>query len=200
MLDIFVCLVSVGITYLILEGTPLKFQTVWPLSLRTLFVIGINIIFFYIFRTYAGIVRHSTFTDVFRVAAASFLTGLTVIVFNTSYYFFQGEKIFLTTAVLLYMFFSFTFMLFLRIAVKEAYQYIRRMNIGKIKKRVLIVGMDNQTINLGSALTSESDQAFQLVGFITEDFSNKRLNVLGKPVFLTSIKKKIHSDSEYCYL
>tara|TARA_R110002012_G_scaffold307212_1_gene512560 strand:+ start:155 stop:2116 length:1962 start_codon:yes stop_codon:yes gene_type:complete len=189
MLDIFVCLVSVGITYLILEGTPLKFQTVWPLSLRTLFVIGINIIFFYIFRTYAGIVRHSTFTDVFRVAAASFLTGLTVIVFNTSYYFFQGEKIFLTTAVLLYMFFSFTFMLFLRIAVKEAYQYIRRMNIGKIKKRVLIVGMDNQTINLGSALTSESDQAFQLVGFITEDFSNKRLNVLGKPVFLTSIKK-----------
>lgn len=189
MLDIFVCLVSVGITYLILEGTPLKFQTVWPLSLRTLFVIGINIIFFYIFRTYAGIVRHSTFTDVFRVAAASFLTGLTVIIFNTSYYFFQGEKIYLTTAVLLYMFFSFTFMLFLRIAVKEAYQYIRRMNIGKIKKRVLIVGMDNQTINLGSALTSESDQAFQLVGFITEDYSNKRLNVLGKPVFLTSIKK-----------
>ena len=189
MLDITICLISVGFTYLILEGTPLKFQTVWPLSLRTLFVLGTNAIFFYVFRTYSGIVRHSTFTDIFRVAAASFLTGITVVLFNTVYYLFEGEKIFLTTAVLLYMFFSFTLMLFLRIAVKEAYQYIRRMNIGKIKKRVLIVGMDNQTINLGRALTSESDQAFQLVGFITEDYTNKRLNVLGKPVFLTSITK-----------
>jgi FlaA1/EpsC-like NDP-sugar epimerase len=190
MLDIFICLAAVGITYLILDGTPLKFRTVWPFSLRTLFIIGTNIIFFYIFRTYTGIVRHSTFTDVFRVAAASFVTAITVLFFNTAYYFFQGEKIFLTTAVILYMFLSFTCMLFLRIAVKEAYQYIRRMNIGKVKKRVLIVGMDNQTINLGRALTSESDQAFQLVGFITEDFTNKSLNVLGKPVFLTSITKE----------
>ncbi len=189
MLDVLICLASFVLAYLILDGTPLKFQNVWPTPLRALFILGINVFFFYIFRTYAGIVRHSTFTDVFRVAAASFFTAITVVTYNTTYYFFQGEKIFLTTAVILYMFFSFTLMLFLRIAVKEAYQYIRRMNTAKIKKRVLIVGMDNQTINLGRALTSESDQAFQLIGFISDDTSTKRLNVLGKPVFLTSIKK-----------
>ncbi len=189
MLDVLICLASFVLAYLILDGTPLKFQNVWPTPLRALFILGINVFFFYIFRTYAGIVRHSTFTDVFRVAAASFFTAITVVTYNTTYYFFQGEKIFLTTAVILYMFFSFTLMLFLRIAVKEAYQYIRRMNTAKIKKRVLIVGMDNQTINLGRALTSESDQAFQLIGFISDDNSTKRLNVLGKPVFLTSIKK-----------
>ncbi|KXO00958.1 hypothetical protein LS48_00300 [Aequorivita aquimaris] len=189
MLDVLICLASFVLAYLILDGTPLKFQNVWPTPLRALFILGINVFFFYIFRTYAGIVRHSTFTDVFRVAAASFFTAITVVTYNTTYYFFQGEKIFLTTAVILYMFFSFTLMLFFRIAVKEAYQYIRRMNTAKIKKRVLIVGMDNQTINLGRALTSESDQAFQLIGFISDDNSTKRLNVLGKPVFLTSIKK-----------
>ena len=189
MLDVLICLGSFVLAYLILDGTPLKFQNVWPTPLRALFILGINVFFFYIFRTYAGIVRHSTFTDVFRVAAASFFTAITVVTYNTTYYFFQGEKIFLTTAVILYMFFSFTLMLFLRIAVKEAYQYIRRMNTAKIKKRVLIVGMDNQTINLGRALTSESDQAFQLIGFVSDDNSTKRLNVLGKPVFLTSIKK-----------
>lgn len=189
MLDVLICLASFVLAYLILDGTPLKFQNVWPTPLRALFILGINVFFFYIFRTYAGIVRHSTFTDVFRVAAASFFTAITVVTYNTTYYFFQGEKIFLTTAVILYMFFSFTLMLFFRIAVKEAYQYIRRMNTAKIKKRVLIIGMDNQTINLGRALTSESDQAFQLIGFISDDNSTKRLNVLGKPVFLTSIKK-----------
>ena len=63
------------------------------------------------------------------------------------------------------------------------------MNSGNLKKRVVIVGMDNQTINLGRALTSESDQSFHLVGFVSEDSSNKSLNVLGKPVFLTPIHK-----------
>ena len=189
LLDIFICLVSFGITYLILEGTPLKFQTVWPLWGRAAFFIGMNVFFFYIFRTYAGIVRHSTFTDVFRVAAASFLTAFSVIVFNTAYFSFTDEKIFLTTAAILYMFLSFTFLLFFRIVVKESYQYLRRMNSGNLKKRVVIVGMDNQTINLGRALTSESDQSFHLVGFVSEDSSNKSLNVLGKPVFLTPIHK-----------
>jgi FlaA1/EpsC-like NDP-sugar epimerase len=153
-------------------------------------VIGLHVCFFYIFRTYAGIVRHSTFTDVFRVAAASFSTVATLIIFNTANFIFSGSKIFLTTAAILYLFLSFTLLLFFRIVVKESYHYLRRMNSGNLKKRVLIVGMDNQTINLGRALTTECDQAFHLVGFLTEDPLNKRLNVLGKPVFLTPIDKE----------
>jgi FlaA1/EpsC-like NDP-sugar epimerase len=189
-MDIFICLVSYGITYLILDGTPLKFQDIWPLWARASFVIGLHVCFFYIFRTYAGIVRHSTFTDVFRVAAASFSTVATLIIFNTANFIFSGSKIFLTTAAILYLFLSFTLLLFFRIVVKESYHYLRRMNSGNLKKRVLIVGMDNQTINLGRALTTECDQAFHLVGFLTEDPLNKRLNVLGKPVFLTPIDKE----------
>jgi FlaA1/EpsC-like NDP-sugar epimerase len=189
LMDIFICIVSYGIMYLILEGTPLKFHNVWPVWARLSFVIGLHVSFFYIFRTYAGIVRHSTFTDVFRVAAASFSTVATLIIFNTAYFIFSGSKIFLTTAAILYLFLSFTLLLFFRIVVKESYQYLRRMNSGRLKKRVLIIGMDNQTINLGRALATECDESFHLVGFITEDPSNKSLKVLGKPVFLSVVQK-----------
>lgn len=189
LLDISICVVSFAIAYLILDGTPLKFQKVWPTPVRASFIIGTNVFFFYMLRTYAGIVRHSTFTDVFRVAAASLLTAISVVIFNMVYFAVNGEKIFLTTAIILYMFFSFTLMLFFRIVVKESYQYLRRMNSSSLKKRVVIVGMDNQTISLGKALTTESDLSFKLIGFISEDTSNKSLSVLGKPVFLMSIKK-----------
>ncbi|SRX54889.1 nucleoside-diphosphate sugar epimerase/dehydratase [Aequorivita sp. CIP111184] len=189
LLDIFICIVSFGIAYMILDGTPLKFQKVWSVPVRASFILATNIFFFYMLRTYAGIVRHSTFTDVFRVAAASFLTALSVVVFNLAYFAVSGEKIFLTTGIILYMFFSFTLMLFFRIVVKESYQYLRRMNSSSLKKRVVIVGMDNQTINLARALTTESDLSFKLVGFISEDNLNKSLNVLGKPVFSMSINK-----------
>lgn len=187
LLDIMICMVSFMMMFLILDGTPLKFHTAWPTPFRALFLITVNVFFFYLLRTYAGIVRHSTFTDVFKVAASSFLTALTTIVFNYIFFLATGEKIFLTTGILLYMFFSFTFMLFFRIAVKEAYRYLKAGTTGKLKKRVVILGMDDQTISLGKALTTESNLQYRLVGFITENQINKNLKILNKPVFSVPI-------------
>ncbi len=187
LLDIFICIVSFVLMFLILDGTPLKFHKAWPTPLRALFLISINVFFFYALRTYAGIVRHSTFTDVFKVASSSFLTAITAILFNYIFFVFTGQKIFLTTGILLYMFFSFTFMLFFRIAVKEAYQYLKAFNDGKLKKRVLILGMDDQTISLGKALTTESNLPYKLVGFITENQISNNLKILNKPVFSVPI-------------
>lgn len=188
-LDIAICMFSYALVFLIVKGTPLKFLDSLPMPARAALIIGINIIFFYLLRTYAGIVRHSTFTDVFRVASASFLTAVTSVAINFVYSTFFGQKIFLSTGILLYMFFSFTLMLFFRIAVKETYQYFQRIKSGSLKKRVLIVGMDNQTISLGRALTTESDMSFKLVGFLTDNPLNNRLSIMGKPVFSLPISK-----------
>lgn len=182
--------------FLILDGTPLKPHTVWPTPLRGLFLISVNVIFFYSFKTYAGIIRHSTFTDIFKVASSSFLTALTTITFNYIYFIFTGQKIFLTTGILLYMFFSFTLMLFFRIAVKETYQYLKEITTGKLKKRVVILGMDDQTISLGKALTTESNLPYKLVGFITENQISKNLKILNKPVFSVSITNTSNEFTE----
>jgi FlaA1/EpsC-like NDP-sugar epimerase len=58
---------------------------------------------------------------------------------------------------------------------------------GKLKKRVVILGMDDQTISLGKALTTESNLPYKLVGFITESQINKNLKILNKPVFSVPI-------------
>jgi FlaA1/EpsC-like NDP-sugar epimerase len=182
--------------FLILDGTPLNFHSTWPTPFRAVFLLSINIFFFYALRTYAGIVRHSTFTDVFKVASSSFLTAITAVIFNYIYFAFAGNKIFLTTGILLYMFFSFTFMLFFRIAVKEAYQYLKASATGKLKKRVVILGTDDQTISLGKALTTESNLPYKLVGFITENQINKSLKILNKPVFSVPITTESNEFTE----
>src|SRR5690606_23474042 len=187
LLDIFICSFSFLMMYVILDGTPLKFHSTWPIPARAFFLLSINVFFFYSLRTYAGIVRHSTFTDVFKVASSSFLTAFTAIFFNYVYYVFAGGKIFLTTGILLYMFFSFTLMLFFRIAVKEIYQYLKNATAGKLKKRVVILGMDDQTISLGKALTTESNLPFKLVGFLAENPIDRNLKILNKPVFSVPI-------------
>tara|TARA_R110000851_G_scaffold190370_1_gene340720 strand:- start:30864 stop:32789 length:1926 start_codon:yes stop_codon:yes gene_type:complete len=196
LLDIFICIISFALMFLILDGTPLNFHSTWPTPFRAVFLLSINIFFFYALRTYAGIVRHSTFTDVFKVASSSFLTAITAVIFNYIYFAFAGNKIFLTTGILLYMFFSFTFMLFFRIAVKEAYQYLKASATGKLKKRVVILGTDDQTISLGKALTTESNLPYKLVGFITENQINKSLKILNKPVFSVPITTESNEFTE----
>lgn len=196
LLDIFICIISFALMFLILDGTPLNFHSTWPTPFRAVFLLSINIFFFYALRTYAGIVRLSTFTDVFKVASSSFLTAITAVIFNYIYFAFAGNKIFLTTGILLYMFFSFTFMLFFRIAVKEAYQYLKASATGKLKKRVVILGTDDQTISLGKALTTESNLPYKLVGFITENQINKSLKILNKPVFSVPITTESNEFTE----
>ncbi len=196
MLDIGICSVSFLMMFLILDGTPLKFHDSWPTPIRGFFLISINIFFFYLFKTYAGIIRHSTFTDIFKVATSSFLTAVTAIAFGYFYFVITGQKIFLTTGILLYTFFSFTLMIFFRIAVKEMYHYLKEMTVGKLKKRVVILGMDDQTISIGKALTTESNLPYRLVGFITENSINKNLKILNRPVFSVPITNESNAFTE----
>lgn len=182
LLDVFLCAVSLVFVYLILLGTPLSFPNVISLPQQGLSVLAINVLFFFVFKTYSGIIRHSTFTDIAKLAFSSFFTALSIVVVSYLAYYTNGAKAFLTTSVVLYMLLSFTIMLLFRITVKETYQYIKNSTVGSLKKRVAIVGVDDHTISLGRALTTESNLPFRLVGFLTESFDSKRYKILGKPV------------------
>lgn len=164
-------------------GTPIKFHNVLSVFEQGLILVLVNLVFFFLFKTYSGIIRHSTFTDITKLAFSSLLTFLSVIAFNTIYELFEGNKIFLNTSLILYMLLSFSIMLLFRIAVKEIYQYLRAISSGLIKKKVAIIGVDDDTISLGKAITTESKLPFKLIGFLTQNIDSKRYKILGKPVF-----------------
>ncbi|WP_034257965.1 polysaccharide biosynthesis protein [Altibacter lentus] len=182
-IDTIISIATLFMVYLILMGTPITFLDQLSIHWQAIAILSVNFIFFFVYKTYSGIIRHSTFTDVLKLAFSSFSTMAVVLIFNGVYASVIGEgKIFLTTSVLLYGLLSFTLMLLFRVAVKESYQFLRSSASGGLKKKVAIIGLDDYTISLGKAITTESHLPFQLVGFITQKKDSKRLKILGKPV------------------
>ncbi len=182
LIDTFIASLSFFLVYLILSGTPITFYTTLSVQQQGFVTILVNVGFFFLFKTYAGIIRHSTFTDITKVAFSSFFTFLSLLLFNFGYEFFEGTRIFLNTSLLIYMLLSFSMMLLFRVSVKEAYLYLKNISLGKEKKRVVMVGIDDVTISLGTAIAKESNLPFKLQGFVTKTADSKRLKILGKPV------------------
>ncbi|MCH9661365.1 MAG: polysaccharide biosynthesis protein, partial [Bacteroidetes bacterium] len=181
-IDTFLVLFSLGLTFLILKGTPIRFHSVLSIWQQFAVLMVVSILFFFVFRTYAGIIRHSTFTDIKKLAFACSLTALSVFIFNYIYESIQGVKIFLTTFLVLFMLLSFAVLLLFRLVVKESYQFLKNTSSNSNKKRVLIVGVNDQAVSLGNTIASESNLPFDLVGFITETLGSKRYKISGKPV------------------
>jgi len=182
LIDAFLAAASFFLVYLILSGTPIKFHKVLTIEEQGLFIVLVNVVFFFIFKTYSGIIRHSTFTDITKLAFSSFCTFLAMILFNVAFQSFTDKRIFLNTSLIVFMLLSFSLMLLFRIAVKETYQFLKNFATRNLKKKVVIVGIDDHTISLDKAIATESSLPFELKGFVTKNLDSKRLKILGKPV------------------
>jgi len=181
-IDTFLSAVSLFFTYLILLGTPLKFNNILSLPIQGLVVIAVTILFFFVYKTYAGIIRHSTFTDVLKLVVSSFSTAMTLLAINLIYSLQNEGKPFLTTAILLYMLISFLVLFLFRLAVKESYQLLKNTADGTTKKRVLIYGMDDHSLNIGKTLMTDKSLGFNLIGFVNDKFQSKGGKISGKPI------------------
>lgn len=183
-IDSIIGVISMAFTYLILSETPIKFHDIISIPLQGISIFCTTILFFFVFKTYAGIIRHSTFTDLLKLVFSSFSTAATIIAFNVLYSTFTGQgKIFLTTSVLIYVLILFSTMLLFRIAIKESYRFLKNIAKSSFRKRVVIIGVDDHTISIGKLLTTDSNESFQLVGFISKESKPTRIKILGKPVF-----------------
>lgn len=182
LIDAALVVVSVVLVYFILLGTPINFHKVITVPQQGAAITLVSVVYFFIFRTYSGIIRHSTITDIKKLAFANVLTATSLFLFNIVYETITGEKVFLTTFLFMVMLLSFTLMLLFRIAVKETYQFLKNAASSSIKKRVAILGVDDGTISLGNAIINEATLPFYLVGFLSRKKNSSKLEILGKPV------------------
>ena len=182
LLDTSIVLAAIIFVYIILSGTHLRFYSKFSLFEQGIAVLIVNVFSFYIFKTYSGIIRHSTITDVFKLAMSSVFTSGLIISFNYIYFFSTGEKVFLTVAILLFMLLSFSLLLLFRIIVKISYQSLKKITTGNLKKRVMIYGVDSYSLNLGKTLLLDHSLDFNLIGFINDKHKTKGGKVYGKPI------------------
>jgi len=181
-IDMVICVVSLGLVYFFLQNTPTTYKDLESVYMQVSILLGVNLFYFIVFKTYSGIVRHSTFKDIIKLAFSAIATGVTITIFNLFFTTLSGDKIYSNTTLFLYVMVTFILHFLLRVVVKEFYQILRKERYGILKKRVAIIGVNDHTISLGVALNTELSLPYNLVGFLTRKSNTKKYKILGKPI------------------
>jgi len=188
-IDTSLLVLSIIAANLILQSLQISFYPTFTWVERYGAILVINVFFFMVFKTYAGLIRHSTFTDIVKLLLSSFATGFVLIVLNYIFYFATGSKIYILPGLLIYLIISFSFLLLFRVVIKQVYHLFKENKIDVVKKRVVILGTDDHAISVAEALATDSIRPFELVGFLSKNPTYKNIRILGKPVIL--FKKRV---------
>lgn len=146
-------------------------------------IVGVNVIFFVFYRTYAGIIRHSTFIDGVRLLVSTFSSFIVLLVANYAWAFFFGEKLYLSTGLFLSYVISFLLLFLFRILVKFTFErYITAEDRKKLIGAV-IYGSDANAITVANALQGEIPKRFRILGFIDKFNQTSRYKrILNLPI------------------
>lgn len=165
------------------HGTALQLNF-WPLTYLMLLCVGVHFIFFAIFRTYSGIIRYSSFSDLLRVAYAMGCSCLAVIILHVFtnrvpsevFAHVQVRHILIAEAI------ATGLMWLLRVSIKWVYDtYFRTEGA----KNVFIYGIRAGGIGLAKAIRSEKPMHYRLRGFISHDpaLGANGTRLMGEPVY-----------------
>lgn len=149
---------------------------------QELIVIFVNVLFFILFRTYAGLIRHSTFIDAVKFFLATVATLLSVLGLYYVYYFFTSELLFVISEILIYATISFCGLFLFRILVKQIFEVYLSIQHNENQLNVLVYGTDENAIAIASALRAEKPSRYKVVGFIDKHNKNKSKEILGLPI------------------
>ena len=186
--DSIIILFALLVTKIIISGiqdTPFLFE----FTTTEIVILLVNIIFFILYRTYAGLIRHSTFLDAVRFFVASLSTLIVVLGAYYIYFLYSSLKIIFIPELLIYTVVSFCGLFLFRVMVKQVFEVYLNYSEEKNELKVLVYGTDENAIAIASALKSEKPNRYTVLGFIDKSVKNKSKQILGLPIL--SIKRNI---------
>ena len=184
LIDISVLIVAFSLTYLIFNGTGLDYIiTSHVLTFIGLFF-GINIFFFWLFRTYSGIIRHSSYIDAVKILFSQTSVLVFFLFFNFLFELLFKEKAFLNTALFINIVLSFCGLFLYRVVVKQTFElyFIEKTNHKLIK--AIIYGTDANAISVANALKFETPSRFKIVAFVDKNNQNASKRMLDLPILV----------------
>ncbi|MAP80997.1 MAG: polysaccharide biosynthesis protein [Aequorivita sp.] len=185
-IDLSICLFSYVITLAFLRSIPIDTFNVLTAVERAGLILGVQLLCFALFKTYSGIIRHSTFTDVYRLALAIGSAFLIIVIGNYAYLNFTGEQVFINTGILLYSFLSLTSLIAFRIVVKEVYRYLSTTASQNSKKRILVFGVNDQSIGIAQSLLSDANSPYRPVAFLSTIEKGHNYKIMDMPILRLS--------------
>lgn len=176
---VFVVLAGV-LTYLIHHGAGETYTNFTPLVWTLLTVLLCCVVGFRVFRTYQGVIRYSSFSDLMRVSAAVIIAVILLFVVQgilTPYNLILSLSV---ADIVVMGLFIISFMWMMRVWVKTLYESsLHHPGV----KRAFILGVKSGGISLAKGLRNSPEMPFELMGFVSADPDMKNRVLMGKPVY-----------------
>ncbi|MBQ9583707.1 MAG: polysaccharide biosynthesis protein [Bacteroidales bacterium] len=182
LLDALIVFISCIFTYWLFNNTLDAFEHRWALVYTALLYSFLSWIGAKIFRTYAGVLRFSSFVDLLRVTYANMVSFALALVV-TSIASWQGWAAITALnpwGTLVAFMLAMLLMWTMRILVKLMYDVTK---VSDKAMRVLIYGALTGGVGLAKSVRTESGSQFDVRGFISHEYKIKNMKLLGLPVY-----------------
>lgn len=181
--DVFLCVLSYYAAHYISSKlfNNVVDERVFSFYQRMGLVIGCQIIFFWVFHTYSGVLRYSGYVDAAKLLFAVFLNVGLLAVVNLIAFVSSSSLFFYYSSLSIYAILSFLLLFILRLGVKTIYDYFTQ-NSGQITP-VMIFGTKSAAIGIAKMLYSGPENKYKLVGFIDDDKNSSERVIMGVKVY-----------------
>nr|WP_297308028.1 nucleoside-diphosphate sugar epimerase/dehydratase [uncultured Flavobacterium sp.] len=193
-IDISLVAFATLLSHLILNGIGLSYVNLEKTYILITLLLGVHLFFFWKFKTFSGIVRHSSLIDALQLFFAEFATLITLYLINIFYYLFYDQKLFLNTGLLIIIIFSYCLLLSFRITVKTFFEELSKLTANK-KEKVLIFGKGNLAIAIANSIISDKSNKFEVIGFIDSDSKSNGTKILNLPIYNLSRRPSVLARS-----
>lgn len=182
LIDVSVVFFSVLVSYFLLSSLEVKLNFIKYQKEKIFSVVLINILCIVLFKTYAGIIRHSTFFDFFKIVWSSGSALIVLLVLNFISELVLDKPIFLYPVLFLFFFISIFLMFFFRMITQELFGVLDTKDTPS-KARIAIVGVEDTSVSLAKAIIHNPDHPYQLAGFLSARSDSKKAMLLGHKIY-----------------
>jgi FlaA1/EpsC-like NDP-sugar epimerase len=153
-------------------------------------VVITNALFFYILKTYQGIIRFSGFAEAIRTTTALFAAFLLLSAVNIGMIFFDKPALIPTSVLIINLLTGSFFIVGYRLLVKNWYR--ASLSMGK-KMNVLIFGGEMNGSQLKATIEQSSNQQYRVIGFVDDDVTYIGKTIDNIKIFsLDQVKPHVH--------
>ncbi len=191
-IDISIVILSVIITHFILSGVGIQFKPIIQTPYVFILFIVIHLLFFLRFRTYTGIVRHTTLNDAAKLFFVESLCFIILYITNTAVDLIFDGRLFLNTQLLISISITYGLLLVFRLAVKVCFDFFSEYSHDHQQYiKTVIYGSDDRAIAVANAIISEIPKKYKLEGFINPHAKNSNNRILNVPVLAKTRKVSV---------
>ena len=199
-IDVFLIGISTFFSFKILEKVLNQSDFIAESFAGYALIIAVSLFYMYVFKTYAGIIRHSTFYDLLNllwsIVATTFTLWALSGVYNMVYDHSVPENI---SFFIVFFFFSFSTLFMFRLFVKEMFRWIKEYKDNSLKKRILILGISDYSVAIANSIIESHNLQYKLKGFLTKRNDSRNAKIFGLDImtqekFIKTPKEDLEID------